>query len=54
MAFNNGVTHSVHVQTSPFLLAFAQEVNAFALCPGCRFGGEKAKQNCTYSARRSY
>lgn len=43
MAFNNGVMHSVHIQTSPLLLAFAWGVNAFALCPGCRFEGEKAK-----------
>lgn len=43
MAFNNGATRSAHMQTSPLSLAFAQGVDASALCPGCRFGGEKAK-----------
>lgn len=52
MAFNNGVMHSVHIQTSPLLLAFAQGVNAL-LCARAAGLGER-KQNCTYSARRSY
>jgi len=43
MVFNNGVKHSVCPQTFPLLLAFAQGMNAFALCPGCWFRGEKAK-----------
>lgn len=43
MSFDNGVMQSVHIQPSFLSLALAQGVNAFALCPGCRFGGEKAK-----------
>lgn len=43
MLFDNGVMQSVHMHLSLLSLALVQGVNAFALCPGCRFGGEKAK-----------
>lgn len=39
----HGVMQSMHIQPSLLSLALVQGVNAFALCPGCRFGGKKAK-----------